>query len=83
MSTASFPGAKRPGRGADHPNPSKRRGHERVELYLYSPSGPSWPVIERTFTITIIIIIIIIIIFSLVTDFSSWYFSWTRGDLRR
>jgi hypothetical protein len=34
--------------GADSPPPSKRRGHERVELYIYSPSGPSWPVIGRT-----------------------------------
>ena len=31
-----------------HP-PTKRRGHERVGLYLYSPSGPQWPVIGRTF----------------------------------
>ena len=45
MGTGSLLGVKRPGRGADHPPPSKRRGHERVELYLYSPSGPSWPVI--------------------------------------
>ena len=44
MGTVSFPGVKRPGRGADHPPPSKCRSHERVELYLYSPSGPSWPV---------------------------------------
>ena len=48
MGTGSFPGAERPGRGVDHPPPSKRRGHERVELYLYSPSGPSWSVIGRT-----------------------------------
>ena len=48
MGTGSFPGVKRPGRGADHPLPSKRRGHERVGLYLYSPCGPSWPVIGRT-----------------------------------
>ena len=34
------------------PTPSKCRGHERVELYLYSPSGPSWPVIGGTFTFT-------------------------------
>ena len=47
-----FPGGKVAERGADHPPPSKRRGHERVELYLYSPSGPSWPVIGRTFTFT-------------------------------
>ena len=48
MGTGSFPGVKRPGCGADHPPPPKRRGHERVELYLYSPSGPSWPVMGRT-----------------------------------
>ena len=34
MGTGPFPGVKRPRRGADHPPPSKRRGHERVELYL-------------------------------------------------
>ena len=45
-------GVKRPGRGADQPPPSKFRGQERVELYLYSPSGPSWPVIGSTFTFT-------------------------------
>ena len=44
MGTGSFLGVKRPGRGADHPHPSKCRGQERVGLYLYSPSGPSWPV---------------------------------------
>ena len=48
MGTGSSPGVKRPGCGADHPLPPKRRGHERVQLYLYSPSGPSWPVIGRT-----------------------------------
>ena len=46
------PGIRRPGRGADHPPPSKRRGHERVELYLYSPSASQWPVIGWTFTVT-------------------------------
>ena len=44
MGTGSFLGVKRPGRGADHPPPSKCRGQERVGLYLYSPSGLSWPV---------------------------------------
>ena len=52
VGTGSFPGVKRPGRGADHPLPSKCRGQERVGLYLYSPSGPSWPVIGRTFSFT-------------------------------
>ena len=46
VGTGSFPGVKRPGSGADHP-PSKCRGHKRVELYLSSPSGASWPVIGR------------------------------------
>ena len=45
MGTGSFPGVKWPGRGAGHPLPFKCRGHERVQLYLYSPSGPQWPVV--------------------------------------
>jgi hypothetical protein len=31
-----FPEVKRPGRGVDHPNPSKLELYEREELYLYS-----------------------------------------------
>ena len=41
----SFPGVKRPGRGVDHPHPSRAEVKERLGLYLYSPSGPSWQVI--------------------------------------
>jgi hypothetical protein len=44
----SFQGVKRPGRGVDHPPSSSARVKERVELYLYSPSWPSWPVIGRS-----------------------------------
>jgi hypothetical protein len=44
----SFPGVRRPGRGVDHPPSSSARVKERVELYIYSPSGPSWPVLGRT-----------------------------------
>ena len=40
VGTGSFPGVKRPGRGADPPVPSKCRGLRRVRLYLYSPYGP-------------------------------------------
>jgi hypothetical protein len=29
----------------DHPPPSSTEVKERVQLYLYSPSGPSWPVV--------------------------------------
>jgi hypothetical protein len=44
MGTGSFLGVKRPGRGVDHPPSSSAEVKERVELYLYSSSGPSWPV---------------------------------------
>jgi hypothetical protein len=33
-------GKERPGRDADSSPPSSAVGHERVELYLYSPCGP-------------------------------------------
>jgi hypothetical protein len=46
--TGSFPGVKRPERGVDHPPPSSAEVKERVELYLYSPSRPSWSVVGRT-----------------------------------
>jgi hypothetical protein len=45
MGTGSFTGVKRPGRGVDHPLPYSSEVKERIELYLYSTSGPSWPVI--------------------------------------
>jgi hypothetical protein len=45
MGTGSFPGVKRPGRGVDHPPSSSAEVKEKVELYLYSPCGSSWPVI--------------------------------------
>ena len=34
------------GRGIDHPPPSSAEVKKRVEVYLYSPSGPSWPVVR-------------------------------------
>jgi len=45
MATGSFPGVKRLVRGLDHPPPSSAEVKERVELYLYSPSGLSRPVL--------------------------------------
>jgi len=45
IGTGAFPGVKRPGRGVDHPAPSLAEVEGRVELYLYSPSGSSWPVV--------------------------------------
>jgi hypothetical protein len=32
-------------RGVDHPPRSNAEVKERVELYICSPSGPSWPVL--------------------------------------
>jgi len=44
MGTGSFPGGKEwPGHDADPSPPSSTVGHERVELYLYSPYGPYGP----------------------------------------
>ena len=43
----SSPGVS--GRGINHPLPSSAEVKERVELYLYSPSVSSCPVLERTF----------------------------------
>jgi len=43
--TGSFLGVKQPGHGADHPPPSSTEVKERGELYLYSASGPSSPVL--------------------------------------
>ena len=50
MGTESFPGVKRPELGVNQPPLSSTEVKEIVELYLYSPSGVSWPVLARTFT---------------------------------
>jgi hypothetical protein len=46
MGTGSFPRVKRPGRCVDHPFSAEVK--EMVELYLYSPFEPSWPVLWWT-----------------------------------
>ena len=48
MGTRSFPGVKRPGRDIDHQPTSSAEVKERVELYLYSSSEPSCPVLWWT-----------------------------------
>jgi hypothetical protein len=45
MGTGSFPVVKQPRRDVDHPPLSSTEVKERVELCLYSPSGPSWGVL--------------------------------------
>jgi hypothetical protein len=52
MGTESFTGVKRPVRDVDHPHPSNAEVKERVELYVYSPSGPSWLVLGWTSALT-------------------------------
>ena len=47
VGTGSFPGVNRLGSGLDHPPLSSVEVKERVELYLYSASGPSWPVLGQ------------------------------------
>jgi hypothetical protein len=42
---ASFPAVKWPLCGVDHLPPPSGEVKERVELYFYSLSGPSWPVL--------------------------------------
>ena len=44
MGTGSFLGVTQLECGVDHPLLSSAKVKERVELCLYSPSGPSWPV---------------------------------------
>jgi hypothetical protein len=48
MDTGSFTGVKRPGRDVDHPPTYSAEVKERVHLYIRSLSGPSWPVVGRT-----------------------------------
>jgi hypothetical protein len=49
MRTGSIPEVKRPGRGVNHAPLSSAEVKERVELYLYSPSGALWPLLGRTY----------------------------------
>jgi hypothetical protein len=42
LSARYFPGVKRPVRGVDNPLTSGAEVKDKVELYPYSPSGPTW-----------------------------------------
>ena len=43
MDTGSFPGDRAAGAWRWPPTPSSAEVEGRVKLYIYSPSGPSWP----------------------------------------
>jgi hypothetical protein len=45
MGTGTFVGVKRLGPGVDHPPLPSAKVKDRVEIYIYSPSGPSLPVL--------------------------------------
>jgi hypothetical protein len=45
VGTGIFPGVKRPGRDDDHLLLSSTEVKQMVQLYTYSASGSSWPVI--------------------------------------
>jgi hypothetical protein len=49
----SFLGVKRPGGDVGHPPASSAEVIERVELYLYSTSCPSWPVLGWTLPLSL------------------------------
>ena len=51
-----FPGVKWSGRGVNHPPPSSAEVKEIVDLYLYTLSGPSWPVLVRTSAVCVVIL---------------------------
>ena len=46
MGTGSFREVKLPGRGVGYPSTPIAEIKERVKLYFYSPSVPSWPVLR-------------------------------------
>ena len=52
MGTGSFSGVKRPGRGVVHPPLSIAEVKERIELYVYSNSGPSCACSRVNFNLT-------------------------------
>jgi len=48
MGTRSFHGGKAARADVDYPSPTSTKVKEREDLYLYSPSGPSWSVLGPT-----------------------------------
>jgi len=47
-----FPGIMQSESGIGHPSASTAQVKERVQLYLYSPSGPSWQTLTLPYLIT-------------------------------
>jgi len=51
MGTASFRWVKRQGRGISHPSPFSAEVKWKVELYIFSRYGPSWPLLRWTLSL--------------------------------
>jgi hypothetical protein len=74
IGTGSFPGVKR--RGVNNPPQSSAEVKERVELFLYSPSGPSWPVIGWTLPL------LLTYPQPITVSRFIWFFSWYCQDMK-
>ena len=61
MITGSFPRVKHPGRGVEHPPPSRVAVKEKVELDLHSPSGPLRPVLGLILTLSVLFMEILVV----------------------
>jgi hypothetical protein len=65
-------GLKRPVHGIGKTPTSSAEVKEQVELYLYSPSGPSWPVLGRILPLSVLIYSVKVLrIFNFMTVFFS------------
>jgi hypothetical protein len=82
MGTGYFQGVKRPGHGVDHPPPSCAEVKERVELYLYSSSGPSWPLLGLTLPLPLPSIRTVRIAVAFCPDVKYCYLRTERCDFR-
>jgi cobalamin synthase len=79
MGTGSFLRVRWPGRGVDHPPPSTAEVKGRVKLYIYSPSGPSWPVLGWTLPLVlvaaaaaVVIVVVVVVVVVIIWIFQSW-----------